>query len=487
MTFKIGKTLLPLCLLLLACGDRSGGSGDPVDAGVDGAAPDTRAPDLVSPDAPRPDQLIPDQASPDFPVPDQMVPDQMVPDQMVPDQMVPDQMVPDQLVPDQYVHDQYVHDQYVHDQYVHDQYVHDQYVHDQYVHDQYVPDMPWPTCSDKVKNQDETDVDCGGKTCPACAVTKKCKLPGDCKSQVCFMGVCVDPKGAECTGTKIELYAGGGFTTSRVHAAASPMRGIGGITAHSDGTLYGQDPYGNGNSGDRVLKITTAGAVSTLTAPSGMSTCTVNQITIDGSGALYLYNITSHYLMKINRTTGSVTNWLNLSSVGGGGSCNNTSVIGLVANADGSLFAGSPKRGKIYKVPKTGGTWGTFATLKNTYKLDHDGAGGLIAAANTGQLYKVSSAGTVSTLLDPTKGPGGARSLRRDSAGDIYFISGQFVYRINSAATVFTPVAGCLGSPSDLHFAKPTSASSTGTSLYISTLGKGIAAFDGDQILELQR
>ena len=467
MTIKNRRILLPMCLVLFACGDRSAGNNGALDSGADGPVADLAVPDLAAPDARAPDQMAPDHAAPD----------QRIPDLPVPDLLIPDLLIPDRVVPDLYVHDQYVHDQYVPDL----------YVHDLYVHDQYVPDMPWPSCSDKAMNQDETDVDCGGKTCPACAVTRKCKLPGDCMSQVCFMGLCVDPKGAECTGSNIVLYPGGGFTSSRVHAAATPMRGIGGLTGDGKGTLYGQDPYGNGNSGDRVLKITTAGAVSTLSAPANMSTCTVSQITMDSSGALYLYNISSDYLLKINSATGTAANWLNLSSVGGGGSCTDTSIIGLMANADGSLFAGSPKLGKIYTVPKTGGTWGTLATLKNPYKLDHDGAGGLLAAADGGQIYKVTSAGAVSTLLDPTTGPGGARSLRRDSTGDIYFLSGQSLYRVNAAATLFTPVAGCLGSPADLHFDKPTSASSTGASLYISTLGKGIAAFDGDLILELQR
>ena len=42
-----------------------------------------------------------------------------------------------------------------------------------------------PTCTDKVKNGDETDVDCGGATCPACAAGKACKGSGDCASLIC--------------------------------------------------------------------------------------------------------------------------------------------------------------------------------------------------------------------------------------------------------------------------------------------------------------
>ncbi len=42
-----------------------------------------------------------------------------------------------------------------------------------------------PTCSDGIQNQDETDIDCGGSACPPCRNTKKCLLPTDCQSGVC--------------------------------------------------------------------------------------------------------------------------------------------------------------------------------------------------------------------------------------------------------------------------------------------------------------
>ena len=48
-----------------------------------------------------------------------------------------------------------------------------------------------PTCRDGVKNQDETDVDCGGSgSCPRCLDSKKCKLPSDCLNGVCSSGIC---------------------------------------------------------------------------------------------------------------------------------------------------------------------------------------------------------------------------------------------------------------------------------------------------------
>ena len=41
------------------------------------------------------------------------------------------------------------------------------------------------SCEDKVQNGDETDVDCGGSTCPECSDTLKCRKNSDCVSGVC--------------------------------------------------------------------------------------------------------------------------------------------------------------------------------------------------------------------------------------------------------------------------------------------------------------
>jgi len=50
-----------------------------------------------------------------------------------------------------------------------------------------------PTCTDDMKNQDETDEDCGGSTCPKCEDTKVCNLGSDCISGVCQSNVCQVP------------------------------------------------------------------------------------------------------------------------------------------------------------------------------------------------------------------------------------------------------------------------------------------------------
>ncbi|MDI1484746.1 DUF4215 domain-containing protein [Polyangium sp. y55x31] len=46
------------------------------------------------------------------------------------------------------------------------------------------------TCTDTLKNGDETDVDCGGTHCPQCVLGKTCIAKTDCASTFCVDGVC---------------------------------------------------------------------------------------------------------------------------------------------------------------------------------------------------------------------------------------------------------------------------------------------------------
>ncbi|NUQ71957.1 MAG: protein kinase [Polyangiaceae bacterium] len=46
-----------------------------------------------------------------------------------------------------------------------------------------------PSCSDRIRNNTETDVDCGGQ-CPPCSVQQACRAASDCRSFVCASGTC---------------------------------------------------------------------------------------------------------------------------------------------------------------------------------------------------------------------------------------------------------------------------------------------------------
>ena len=50
------------------------------------------------------------------------------------------------------------------------------------------PEVPeW--CTDSVKSEDETDIDCGGGSCPACKAGFECLVESDCKSHNCEEGL----------------------------------------------------------------------------------------------------------------------------------------------------------------------------------------------------------------------------------------------------------------------------------------------------------
>jgi hypothetical protein len=46
------------------------------------------------------------------------------------------------------------------------------------------------SCEDNLRNQDETDVDCGGIDCPKCNNTMTCKKNSDCISCLCKNNTC---------------------------------------------------------------------------------------------------------------------------------------------------------------------------------------------------------------------------------------------------------------------------------------------------------
>ena len=56
--------------------------------------------------------------------------------------------------------------------------------------DMALPDLAAPTCTDKLQNGQETDVDCGGSTCNKCGDGKKCSKATDCLGGTCSGGEC---------------------------------------------------------------------------------------------------------------------------------------------------------------------------------------------------------------------------------------------------------------------------------------------------------
>jgi hypothetical protein len=64
-------------------------------------------------------------------------------------------------------------------------------------------DAPVTSCTDGIKNGDESDVDCGGD-CSPCQLNKACRAHSDCASAHCIDGKCLEcaPGTIECQGNK---------------------------------------------------------------------------------------------------------------------------------------------------------------------------------------------------------------------------------------------------------------------------------------------
>lgn len=62
-------------------------------------------------------------------------------------------------------------------------------------------------CDDDLENGQETDVDCGGPTCPECQLGEDCLVDGDCQSGACEAGQCVDA-GPDCAGAAADPATG---------------------------------------------------------------------------------------------------------------------------------------------------------------------------------------------------------------------------------------------------------------------------------------
>ncbi len=79
-----------------------------------------------------------------------------------------------------------------------------------------------PTCTDGVKNENESGVDCGGETCPTCANGQTCNVNADCQIANCLQGVCTAPvcvtNGIK-DGTETGIDCGGGCSTCPIGQA----------------------------------------------------------------------------------------------------------------------------------------------------------------------------------------------------------------------------------------------------------------------------
>jgi hypothetical protein len=88
---------------------------------------------------------------------------------------------------------------------------------------------PTPQCLDNMKDGDESDVDCGGGTCPVCPNGRMCKTPADCNSGSCIGGTCSSPP-SQCLNNKkdaneTDVDCGGGICPPCINTKACNVAG----------------------------------------------------------------------------------------------------------------------------------------------------------------------------------------------------------------------------------------------------------------------
>jgi len=67
------------------------------------------------------------------------------------------------------------------------------------------------SCTNGILDGDETDIDCGGGSCPPCADGSSCVVPSDCLSGACTYGICTtDCSDGSQNGTETDVDCGGG-------------------------------------------------------------------------------------------------------------------------------------------------------------------------------------------------------------------------------------------------------------------------------------
>ena len=105
-----------------------------------------------------------------------------------------------------------------------------------------------PSCANGVRDGDETDIDCGGATCPACANGRACVAAGDCVSNVCTGSVCANDVGC-ADGSREGFTSAATFPDIAACAGGWTIAGLGTTTTPACGRMSGNgsaNPTGDG-------------------------------------------------------------------------------------------------------------------------------------------------------------------------------------------------------------------------------------------------
>ncbi len=105
-----------------------------------------------------------------------------------------------------------------------------------------------PSCSNAVRDGDETDIDCGGESCPASATGRAGGAPRDCVSNECTGSVCENDVGCS-DGSREGFAATATFPDIAACAGGWTIAGLGTTTTPACGRMSGNgsaNPKGDG-------------------------------------------------------------------------------------------------------------------------------------------------------------------------------------------------------------------------------------------------
>ncbi len=147
-------------------------------------------------------------------------------------------------------------------------------------------DVAAPTCSDHIKNSDETDIDCGGH-CGKCDSSKSCLIGADCTFGVCRIdhtcGEC--NLASDCPGTETEC----------VHRSCTA--GVCGISLSAAGTVLAQQTVGDCQSRQCATDGTVKAVADNSDVPDDRNPCTNDSCT---NGA------PMHTMLPVNSSCGGL-------------------------------------------------------------------------------------------------------------------------------------------------------------------------------------
>lgn len=174
---------------------------------------------------------------------------------------------------------------------------------------------------------------------------------------------------------------------------------VGGIAVDSVGNVYIVNAGRDGPDGDRIYKRAPGGAITLFSRPLGAEFSASDELEMDASGNLYIWDRASGRILKIDPQGAASAFFF----TGGAGS-SIPRAAGLAFDANGILFFSDQKTDTLRRVAPDGTDLGLFALgVGDVFQMDFGSDGFLYAASVTlGAVLKISPSGSVATLTaDP--------------------------------------------------------------------------------------